>query len=743
MRKLMTISVALVVSLFTGTTSFAKAVDENTAKTVGSNFLISMGVPGVRNAADLSKVYVATDIIQGQTINDYYVFNIVNGNGYVMVSGDDLYIPILSYSKEGLFDINNMAPAAKDWIEGYQKQISYVVANNAPFQESAAGDWAQLMKPFNRSGAKTTAVTPLVTTKWNQDAPYNWKDPGTGATKAYTGCVATAMAQIMKFWNWPVKGTGSHSYTAANYAPAVQTANFGITEYGWSGMPNTIASNNINIATLMYHAGVGVDMDFGYSASGSGAYSTFDWSPITNCAEYALKAYFHYKPTLKGLSRDATPGGLPAIVTPTWISYLKTELDAGRPMYYSGRGSSGGHAWVCDGYDASNNMHFNFGWGGASDGYYSVNNVNPPALGAGGGGGNFNTNQNVIIGIQPDTYPTSTDNIKLLAHLNCTTSSPMQYAAGFSIVTKILNGTSSAYNGDFCVQVFNSSNVQIGTASTITGQHINAGDSSAALTFSSGGMTGMVPGQNGMPGAYSYRVFYRPTGSGTWTAVGNNGNFINYNQLEVEYSQIIYLTDSLHLSSHTIARGAPLSLPNTKIGNSGSGAFSGSIQAILVNCFTGYVYPVQTLTGQYLGAGAIGTFNIASPSVTAPGGTYVLAVQHLPGGTGAITTGANLYQNPVPFYIVSGVDVLPLSQVAENINVYPNPANDKLNIDLMGADVNSITVSDISGRVLMNQNVSSNETVVNMSVAELAAGMYFVQLHSGAEVVTKKIVIAK
>mgnify|MGYP003334722133 CR=1 FL=1 len=171
-----------------------------------------------------------------------------------MVSGDDLYTPILSYSNEGLFDVNNVAPAAQDWIDGYQKQISYVVANNAPFQEGVAESWAQYMKPVTRAGAKTTVVTPLITTKWNQDAPYNWKDPGSGATKAYTGCVATAMAQIMKFWNWPTVGTGSHSYTAANYAPAVQSADFGNTVYGWSGMPNTITSNNITtknwIATI-------------------------------------------------------------------------------------------------------------------------------------------------------------------------------------------------------------------------------------------------------------------------------------------------------------------------------------------------------------------------------------------------------------------------------------------------------------------------------------------------------------
>jgi hypothetical protein len=327
-------------------------------------------------------------------------------------------------------------------------------------------------------------------------------------------------------------------------------------------MPNSISSNNNAIGTLMLHAGISVDMN--YSASSSGAYVIHEYSPKLNCTEYALKTYFRYKSTLKGLARSATPSGSPDISQTDWLNYLKTELNAQRPVIYSGQGTSGGHAWVADGYDASNRMHFNWGWGGSGpNGFYSINSIAPPTLGIGGGGGNFNSDQAIVIGVMPDSIASTPGNILMQTRLNCPTESPMAYLGSFSVKAKFRNTNTTAFSGDFCAMVYDMNGKYVGTMETITGQNIGAGDSSAELTFDGANMYGMVPGT--LPNAPSYylaiaknygiRIMYRPTGSSTWTSVANNGAFINYNQMAVMGSvNSIKLHEALGVSSSTVSK---------------------------------------------------------------------------------------------------------------------------------------------------------------------------------------------
>ncbi len=756
MRNLSTVICALLLSLCTGFVSFGKGVDENTAKAIGSNFLVSNGIGQVQSPSDLVIAYKATAIVKGATIIDYYVFNFKTGLGFVMVAGDDVIEPILAYSNEAAFDHEKMSPSAKDWVEGYQNQITYVLEHNLVAQEGVSDAWSSLKvatKPL--SGARTTVTFPsstvhLLTTTWDQAPYYNYLCPGSGSSKAVTGCVATAMAQVMKFWNWPTVGTGLHTYTPASYS--AQTANFGNTAYNWTGMPNNVTNNNNAVGTLMLHCGISVDMNYG--AASSGAYVIHEFSPLLNCSEYAFKTYFRYKPTLKGLSRSATASGTPAINQTAWINYLKTELDANRPVMYSGQGTSGGHAWVADGYDASSKMHFNWGWGGTGpDGYYTVNAIAPPSLGIGGGGGNFNSQQCIIIGVMPDSFPSTPGNIKMLSRLNCTTSSPMLYKSAFGVTCKILNTNTTSFSGDFCAQVFDVAGNYMGTMQTLSGQTIAAGDSTATLTFSTSGMQSMIPGTLPNPPSYylaivanyGIRVMYRTSSSSPWTAVANNNAFINFNQMGViGQNEDIQLYDSLHVGSHTISKGSALSI-TTKFANYGTSAFSGSIQANLINIVTGNSYPVQLQTGKFIGAGAITSSQTYSTSaITAPGGTYILAMQHQPGGSGPfITTGSDLYQNPIIINVIAGVEINTPKMEADKINIYPNPASSELFIDLAGAEVNAIHIFDVSGREVRTVTGMDNRQLVSIPVVDLAAGVYLVQLKSYDAVVTKKIVVAK
>lgn len=757
MRKLTGIICALSLLLCVGYTSFGKRVDEQTAKTVGSNFLISMGINGIAGSADLSKAYEAVANVNGTAITAYFVFNFVGHNGFVMVAADDIIEPILAYSSEAPFNINNMSPAAKDWVEGYQNQITYVIQNQIPSQPGVADSWSHLMKtPIRNFGAKTTVTFPsssswLLTTTWDQAPNYNYLCPGSGASKAVTGCVATAMAQVMKYWNWPTVGTGLHTYTPASYSAL--TANFGNTTYNWSGMPNSISSNNNAIGTLMLHCGISVDMNYG--SSSSGAYVIHEYSPSLHCTEYALKTYFRYKSTLKGLSRSATASGTPAISQSDWVNYLKNELNAQRPVIYSGQGTSGGHAWVADGYDASGLMHFNWGWGGVGpNGFYTVNAIAPPSLGIGGGGGNFNSQQAIIIGVMPDSSGSASTagNIQMQTRLNCTTPSPIDYLGSFSVTAKIRNTNTTVFNGDFCAMAFDVNGKYVGTLQTLTGQTIAAGDSTATLTFNGANMYGMVPGT--IPDAPSYylaiannygiRIMYRPTGSGLWTSVANNGAFINYNQMGVIGSAIsMRLHDSLNVGSRTVAKGAPLSI-STKIANFGTSGFSGTIRAYLFNVHTGASFDLQTKTGQSIGAGSFASHTFSTTSLNVPGGTYALAIQHQPGATGSfIVTGNARYLNPVLIDVVGSAAITVPEFVADKVNVYPNPAASELFVDTKGAKIDALHIIDITGRSLRTMTGFDNQDLVKVPVADIASGVYFIQLHSGDQVVVKKIVVAK
>jgi hypothetical protein len=636
-----------------------------------------------------------------------------------------------------------MDPAAKDWIEGYQNQISSLIENDLPTQADKEDMWQELMSAPKHNTQKTTAVTPLTSTLWDQPAPYNGLCPGTGSSRAVTGCVATAMAQIMKFHNWPTVGCADHYYTAPT-PYGVLNADFGNTVYNWTGMPNSITSANLAIETLMVHAGISVNMN--YSTTSSGSYVCEAQSPINICAEYALKTYFHYKRSLKGLVRFGLYSGgvtyLDSIPQATWISTLQNELNAGRPLIYTGQGSAGGHAWVCDGWNSSTSgvkFHFNFGWSGNSNGYYTVNNVNPAALGTGGGAGNFNASQGAIVGIQPDPFPTSTGNIQMLAHLNCTTNSPMNYGSPFTVVTKVKNAGTSTWAGDLALQVFDTSNALVGTVQTLLSQTIAAGDSTAALTFNTTGLYNMIPMLY-----YHYQLMYRPTGTTTWSAVANNGNFINYNILDVHNDTDIVLYDSIAYTPGPIIVGHPFSVTSS-LANEATTGFSGSIQATFIDVNSGTSYPIQVEPGQSFAAHTYAGVGFGTAAITAPAGTYALEIMHQYNSTGSWHTSGNLYyQNPVIVHIlpVSHVDVDDLN-ANEGPFVYPNPATSQVNIIFNGTVVNSVRMMDIAGREVKQANIETGAGKMFFSVDDLSAGMYLVQLLTADGVITKKITIAK
>ena len=404
---------------------FAERVTPETARKVASTFLNNNGT----KAAHL------TDLTKEAGFTNLYIFNAEQG--FVVMAADDCVQPILGYSLTGEFVAENMPSNVRGWLQGYNDEIQYAIDNQMRATSETTRMWKELVEGNAKAGKATAVVNALVQTQWDQNGFY-YNNGGqlqmfelynnlcpydnTAGERTVTGCVATAMAQIMKYWGYPSQGIGSHSYTPSTRPDlGLQSANFEETTYQWSDMPNKLTRNStatqINaIATLMYHCGVSVDMMYDiYDNGGSGAYS--------KDIPYALNHYFNYKPTANIQNRDSYE-------TNAWMSMLKTELDAGRPLQYSGSGS-GGHAFICDGYDSSNKFHFNWGWSGSNDGYFELSNLNPGSGGAGGGGYVFNNDQSAIFGIEPGSTIAAPTNLTYTL-------------SGLNDVTLTWNGVSAA-----------------------------------------------------------------------------------------------------------------------------------------------------------------------------------------------------------------------------------------------------------------------------------------------------------
>lgn len=318
----------------------------------------------------------------------FYLFNTGADKGFIIAGADDRVAPVLGYSDNGTADMDNLPPNMKWWLDEYQRQIQWMYDHPENYT-------SEYKAP---SRAATASIEPIVKAKWNQGTPYNNLCPMDGDNRSLTGCVATAIAQIMHHHKWPKVGRGENSYECSQLGGTV-SATFEGTVYDWDNMldeytsewvpdgaGNYIASPLYSetaanaVATLMYHCGVACNMS--YSASGSGA---SDWD-----AKNALVNYFSYDPETM------------YIYSPTDFTYDETctkiiaELQANRPVYFSGQSNTGGHAFVLDGWNEEGKAHINWGWGGSYDGYFLISALDPY-----GNNNGYNDYQIFICGIQP------------------------------------------------------------------------------------------------------------------------------------------------------------------------------------------------------------------------------------------------------------------------------------------------------------------------------------------------------
>lgn len=628
---------------------FANPVDETTAKQLAQNFWKTNNIIGVKGDKVFKKRMDDArfvNVAQQCGYSDFFIFNNENGKGFVIIAADDCVTPILAYSYDNNFVTDNLPPNLKDWLDSYSEQIRIAVEMKMSSTDEIKADWNCLREQKNLPIKSETQVNPLITSTWDQVNPYCYYCPYNSFYSQYThtGCVATAMAQIMNYWGHPVHGYGFNEYYCFPYG--MQSANFGNTYYDWnnmlddySGSYNTAQRNAV--ATLMYHCGVSVNMDYGINASGAIVIANDNGGYHEHCAENALKTYFDYKSSMQGLQKDS--------YTPTqWINNLKYELDNARPILYRGAGADGGHAFVCDGYNNSNYFHFNWGWGGNHDCYCVINSLIPE-----GSSYNFSSGQQAIIGIEPNN---TTYNYNLTYYSTPVMSNDEYwFYDDISVYAEVLNNGTGAFNGYLGAGVYyeidpGSNEYYLLDIMDI----VNCTSLPLSCGYYSYHNYSCAGGPPYIPGSYIVAMLYSMDGN-TWDLI-DSGNY-NYG-----YFDIVYNSSSINVHSYySILNGDGSCLYqntdatiNVDVINNGNSTFYGQFRISLRNATGSLVQTIDIfdctngLPSNYHYTNGIDFTGL----ITVDPGTYLLSMDYKESGSSSwYYAGSSNYQNPMWVYV--------------------------------------------------------------------------------------------
>lgn len=507
-------AVTLFLAMFCAFGTMAEEMTEEQALGQALEFLAgnNTSIGGPRRAQG-----VTPQLTLASKVSGLYIFNVENDGGFIVVSNDDRTIPVLGFSESGRFKADEMPDNMKAWLQGYANEIAWL--------QKQTSSKASATRPRNKVGSHSTAaVAPLCTSTWNQDAPYNnlcptYNDYYYGSGKCATGCVATAMAQVMYYHKWPASSTKAiPAYTTESYNMSLSS--LPITSFNWSNMKDSYSGNYTPaqataVATLMKYCGYSVKMDYGPS---SGAY--------TEDVAIALRDYFDYNPnTTRFVSRSS-------FTYANWTDMIYHEVSHGRPVCYGGMSDGGGHEFVCDGYKFENNtdfFHINWGWGGLSDNYFVLSALDPDQQGIGGSTSTdgFHYGQDAVVGIQKSIDSGTSANIPanvvdLTVNSMTLSRSLVEPYTMVSITCNVTNNSTDPYDGDLWLE-----------------QRIDGNNHMIELE------SVLIPA-----GATQDVVFsYTPTGTGSYTFmccyVNSEGAFVTYEGKSVTLTVVENLTNDV------------------------------------------------------------------------------------------------------------------------------------------------------------------------------------------------------
>lgn len=743
----------LMLALFVGQL-IASPVDVNTARQLSLKYAQGNAT---KKVANLDLAYTQTT---ESGANALYVFNF--DGGYMIMAADDVAQPILAFGEEGCFDANNIPDGLAYYLRHYARQIEYAVTNNMTATPEIAEQWEQIRRYGVIRGERATRgdVAPLISTNWNQDSPFNAYCPtgqGGPGGRAYAGCVATAMSMVMKRWNWPDHGQGSHSYTPSGYA--TQTVDFENAYYQWNNMPNNVNNSNYQaIALLMYHCGVAVDMQYG--PQGSGAHSQDVPDAIFN--------YFRYTKSANRLDRDLYTRN-------EWEEILISNLQEGFPMYYSGAEGNSGHAFVCCGYrESDRKFYFNWGWSGFNNNYFAIDALNTYS-------GNFNDYQGVIIDMIPDyvydgLIPAVTDlevtaenvhsNVGVVSWTNPTTSLDGTTLENIEQVVLLRNDQ----------EIFSQSNVTPGEVMTFEDNVPDYDCYTYRIYFMSNGAKGR---------AAEFRYQYGPTC--TWKVVGQTTNFQGWNggkiQVKNRFGSVIQevtMTGSTPISQQIAMPEGDVTFtwvaPNTAVtnmtinikdsSNSSVYTFTGNSNQVPATLYTGNndcagCQPPTNLAGEYQwtneGFGTLLSWDYEGEPQSfkvyrsEDGVDYQMVAtvdKTLREYLDIVDAGDYYYQvtafrsycESTPAWVDDETDYIhvEVTSVSENdeagLNVYPNPANTLMSVEAEG--LQQVTICNVMGQVVKMQRCNEDGVVIN--TADLASGVYTISVKTNQGTMTKR-----
>ena len=393
MRKRWSVAVLL---LLCAVTLLAKSVSEAEARQLAKTFLQGRGkkADGLR-MKQMKKARRTTTTADDAV--SYYVINLGEADGFVIVSGDDRTTPILGYADQGGIDSDNMPDGLRYLLDGYEQQLQLLTS-----------DASQMGEGIGTNRTSRATIAPLIQTTWNQGAPYNKLCPTISDTRTVTGCVATSMAQVMNYHQWPtaactaIPGYSTKTKDKDKKECDLKMDGLSTTTFDWSNMISDYtaitgsAEEQQAVATLMLYCGVSIEMGYGLSTNGGSA-------AYNEAIPFALKTYFGYDGGVHHVYRKNYSYA-------TWVDMIYSELAASRPVVLGGQSCGGGHSFVCDGYNsqpagkstADDYFHINWGWAGRSDGYFLLSLLNPNDQGIGGSStlDGFSYTQNAILGIK-------------------------------------------------------------------------------------------------------------------------------------------------------------------------------------------------------------------------------------------------------------------------------------------------------------------------------------------------------
>ncbi len=472
-------------------TVYAQKMTKKQAEKAAITYLESQG------KADLTLQNIRSVDVDNQAM--LYILNF-EPSSFVLLSTEKQVEAILAYSLENTAPESLVNPAFNEWAYSYSHQVKEIVDLGIKNSDAEA-QWNSLLDgTFVSQEGKS--VNPLLNTTWDQGQYYNADCPsasGGPGGHVWAGCVATALGQVMKYHAHPEQGNSYHSYNHPTYG--FQEANFGETTYDWAGMPNSIYTYDSDVAELLYHCAVSVDMDFGVSGSGA---SPYDVVP-------AVKNYFGYNLGTSIKSKDSYD-------YQEWINMMKEEMDASRPSFCGGYNSSQteGHAYVCDGYNNSNKFHFNWGWSGYYNGYFSLNNLNP-------GGSNFSYGQQAIFYMEPAGEAFAY--LGLESNLAFINPNPLETGQSMVLPSQVTNTGVIAFDGCVYLSLYD-----------LEGEFVGDIDSKEIMVNPNGNKT-VVFTNSELPypvGSYELRLYYQQGCSGDLLLV-EDGSYENNYPIDIIY----------------------------------------------------------------------------------------------------------------------------------------------------------------------------------------------------------------